>query len=177
MKWKIVVYFNSHPHEEDDVSPQEIFKRIVYFNSHPHEEDDNLFILLQNSGGISTHILTRRMTIIYSRNFLCSLISTHILTRRMTIIPGDVVEAAVFQLTSSRGGWRIDAMKKEIAELFQLTSSRGGWLKRIDLIVARYEFQLTSSRGGWPYLEHSNIVLSIFQLTSSRGGWLKYKMT
>ena len=36
------VYFNSHPHEEDDrnYSLQIFFSG--YFNSHPHEEDDGI---------------------------------------------------------------------------------------------------------------------------------------
>ena len=122
-------YFNSHPHEEDDVIVE---KRCVwrrYFNSHPHEEDDFstvvdiiqlvLFQLTSSRRGwrshltptpliyhISTHILTKRMTLLFP---LCSIrrlyfnshpheeddahasefplyqnISTHILTKRMT---------------------------------------------------------------------------------------------
>ena len=34
-------YFNSHPHEEDDCIPVAPDKSVMYFNSHPHEEDDN----------------------------------------------------------------------------------------------------------------------------------------
>ena len=33
-------YFNSHPHEEDDIGAKEHMKESMYFNSHPHEEDD-----------------------------------------------------------------------------------------------------------------------------------------
>ena len=32
--------FNSHPHEEDDVTKCADFLYTLYFNSHPHEEDD-----------------------------------------------------------------------------------------------------------------------------------------
>ena len=32
--------FNSHPHEEDDNSSCVCIYRLSYFNSHPHEEDD-----------------------------------------------------------------------------------------------------------------------------------------
>ena len=35
-------YFNSHPHEEDDVFPLPQTLLPCYFNSHPHEEDDTL---------------------------------------------------------------------------------------------------------------------------------------
>ena len=43
-------YFNSHPHEEDDVSMVRSCKGKKYFNSHPHEEDDNTgrYVLLGN---------------------------------------------------------------------------------------------------------------------------------
>ena len=55
-----------------------------YFNSHPHKEDDFDFCRSIWPIYISTHILTRRMTIVY-HNRTCSFdISTHILTRRMT---------------------------------------------------------------------------------------------
>ena len=55
-------YFNSHPHEEDDtVSHLDMYVH-MYFNSHPHEEDDIWSIGGKGHAGISTHILTRRMT-------------------------------------------------------------------------------------------------------------------
>ena len=79
------LYFNSHPHEEDDnpIRPYSFHQK--YFNSHPHEEDDFLLSVIAFLITISTHILTKRMTII---------VSIH---RKME----------VFQLTSSRRGWRI----------------------------------------------------------------------
>ena len=55
-------YFNSHPHEEDDLSDAVRSLHQRNFNSHPHEEDD---VREQQSNGlsdISTHILTKRMT-------------------------------------------------------------------------------------------------------------------
>ena len=76
------------------------------FNSHPHEEDDNMFSQFLINYNISTHILTKRMTVMYKLSKLrknnfnshpheeddvyCILsinyidISTHILTKRMT---------------------------------------------------------------------------------------------
>ena len=37
-------HFNSHPHEEDDISKQ-LYKTVVNnFNSHPHEEDDSCVV-------------------------------------------------------------------------------------------------------------------------------------
>ena len=55
--------FNSHPHEEDDGRHYERRKRICYFNSHPHEEDDHENQIYLSMTDISTHILTKRMTV------------------------------------------------------------------------------------------------------------------
>ena len=35
---------------------------ILYFNSHPHEEDDGMIMKVKVVKSISTHILTKRMT-------------------------------------------------------------------------------------------------------------------
>ena len=77
----------------------------TYFNSHPHEEDDGYGQDMTSQDDISTHILTRRMTMGCFSFRLCGDISTHILTRRMTHIRPFWVWLQVFQLTSSRGGW------------------------------------------------------------------------
>ena len=41
-------YFNSHPHEEDDLISPSNYSIPIYFNSHPHEEDDTVLHLLQS---------------------------------------------------------------------------------------------------------------------------------
>ena len=79
-----IQYFNSHPHEEDDKFREFAESVEKYFNSHPHEEDDTQRISQTNDQTISTHILTRRMTWILATSRLVIGISTHILTRRMT---------------------------------------------------------------------------------------------
>ena len=56
------IYFNSHPHEEDDTIQVSNPLQLFYFNSHPHEEDDSGHYLVRQGDGISTHILTKRMT-------------------------------------------------------------------------------------------------------------------
>ena len=56
-------HFNSHPHEEDDQSCCRVTDLDIYFNSHPHEEDDLVCAFLFPGYRISTHILTRRMTV------------------------------------------------------------------------------------------------------------------
>ena len=79
----------------------------THFNSHPHKEDDLVMAKHQFSLFISTHILTRRMTMVILGKSKKKLhISTHILTRRMTFLFFFFLDAFIFQLTSSQGGWR-----------------------------------------------------------------------
>ena len=77
----------------------------VNFNSHPHEEDDWFSY----------------PTCAYN----C--ISTHILTKRMTLTDNVFIPELVFQLTSSRRGWQYSIKILKIEVQFQLTSSRRGW--------------------------------------------------
>ena len=56
--------------------------------------------------GISTHILTKRMTFCYRVYFVIKIISTHILTKRMTLDGALIRADSIFQLTSSRRGWQ-----------------------------------------------------------------------
>ena len=58
-----VLYFNSHPHEEDDRFTAPFMAPSKYFNSHPHEEDDRVYKTDPIRSSISTHILTKRMTV------------------------------------------------------------------------------------------------------------------
>ena len=123
------LYFNSHPHEEDDGQWGNITGNYGNFNSHPHEEDDGILSFLwKTSAGISTHILTKRMTV------------------------SNVVDpvALSFQLTSSRRGWPNRSAHWSESPIFQLTSSRRGWRLILQVWYRRKLFQLTSSRRGWP---------------------------
>ena len=76
--------FNSQPHEEADCRSIQRMQGFSYFNSQPHEEADGpknptLFFYV-----ISTHSLTKRLTLSLS-SFFCPLsISTHSLTKRLT---------------------------------------------------------------------------------------------
>ena len=122
----VSTYFNSHPHEEDDNNQFSNFCCLRNFNSHPHEEDDGAFLFAPSIYIISTHILTKRMTILSNRMYhqtryfnshpheedddasmpeqVQSDISTHILTKRMTENEAGWMNNFIFQLTSSRRG-------------------------------------------------------------------------
>ena len=146
---RTLTYFNSHPHEEDDPAKSCKFLTNGYFNSHPHEEDD---------------IGMKKSTI--GKN-----ISTHILTKRMTAGSRLQNTKKVFQLTSSRRGWRRNILSQLWNGLFQLTSSRRGWPLLEVLKKTANLFQLTSSRRGWRWISWTCSNKQVFQLTSSRRGW------
>ena len=57
----------------------------MFFNSHPHKEDDQNNDVINDRIDFSTHILTRRMIVLFYQKSKEICFSTHILTRRMTI--------------------------------------------------------------------------------------------
>ena len=108
------------------------------------------------SGNISTHILTKRMTFsTLSLCNICSNISTHILTKRMTNPLILLITPLIFQLTSSRRGWPKVGRTQLLEQAFQLTSSRRGWRGFEAVSFMSNSFQLTSSRRGW----HSRTIM------------------
>ena len=194
---------------------------MVYFNSHPHEEDDVAYLELDSSKfQISTHILTKRMTwcnfrannkVIFQLTSsrrgwqeriksvpFCFYISTHILTKRMTShgwmcfknvkyfnshpheeddLDGsaELKTYILFQLTSSRRGWPVIIFLTTWSGTFQLTSSRRGWRSPCTCaFMLILSFQLTSSRRGWPFTGCCDKFTETFQLTSSRRGWQQF---
>ena len=186
-------YFNSHPHEEDDYHLLCTLSTLLYFNSHPHEEDDAIVNFTIPARDISTHILTKRMTWFKNQRYCRWIISTHILTKRMTFYCVSLSVLRLFQLTSSRRGWRYLLGMFVIVFVFQLTSSRRGWpfsiiqyfsyihisthilTKRMTwysilTMIGKKHFnshphEEDDSKIGTPY------VYGAFQLTSSRRGW------
>ena len=62
-KFLITSHFNSQPHEEADRHLQLSRFQCGYFNSQPHEEADEPVGTRPVRTGISTHSLTRRLTI------------------------------------------------------------------------------------------------------------------
>ena len=77
--------FNSHPHKEDDVRAQLCHRYYQYFNSHPHKEDDQPGItesLKQTDFNSHPH---KEDDCLVPKESPIFFISTHILTRRMTV--------------------------------------------------------------------------------------------
>ena len=115
-----LLYFNSHPHEEDDlsfsyslfrlstISTHILTKRMTllfkafaqslqYFNSHPHEEDDvrpqDPFLISLN---ISTHILTKRMTCTSTTGkCVYNYFNSHPHEEDDDMQPGDIIEYTI----------------------------------------------------------------------------------
>ena len=142
---------------------------------------------------ISTHILTRRMTLEFTQMLIESDISTHILTRRMTNSEIFRKYLQKFQLTSSQGGWPLPFITEQLSfrhfnshphkeddkdlYLFWWNQNISTHILTRRMTVSLWNrhtlsvFQLTSSQGGWPIASLNSVSLSVFQLTSSQGGW------
>ena len=77
----------------------------IYFNSHPHEEDDCERCQKEFEEGISTHILTKRMTIkVPGRDGNLYNFNSHPHEEDDVAEAGPEIIEMVFQLTSSRRG-------------------------------------------------------------------------
>ena len=78
-------YFNSQPHEEADIRIMFPTEPMYHFNSQPHEEADVAIMYDKHRPDISTHSLTKRLTV--QSIDICGpdVISTHSLTKRLTL--------------------------------------------------------------------------------------------
>ncbi len=146
---------------------------------------------------ISTHILTKRMTInVFWKNTNNKHFNSHPHEEDDQLFPWTAVFVKIFQLTSSRRGWlcfscpcrhsysisthiltkRMTPYRVSLicSTVFQLTSSRRGWPSAFFTPSTIPLFQLTSSRRGWPSWQSSSNLTSSFQLTSSRRGWRSF---
>ena len=156
------------------VSVQTPSPRILYFNSHPHEEDDDVSRLQpQTKEVISTHILTKRMTNLLNVHFCRNVfqltssrrgwppvpqsrsagyISTHILTKRMTQL------MLIFQLL-----FTINSTSYRRRLRYRC------WFVYFTFFISTHILtkRMTAFRNG-------NLMESIFQLTSSRRGWQQF---
>ena len=98
------LYFNSQPHEEADHTPNHVLKWIEYFNSQPHEEADvliycnSIHFTYFNSQPHEEADLTK------DEIYTCVCISTHSLTKRLTLRLVFPLPDQTFQLTASRRG-------------------------------------------------------------------------
>ena len=145
--------FNSHAHVERDQRQGRRFPQELYFNSHAHVERDRSYAWKVGQSAISTHTLTWSVT-----NCRCGLKAMQ-----------------TFQLTRSRGAWRLSSEERiraygdfnshahverdlhEVSDTITIScisTHTLTWsvtlLSKICLLIS--VFQLTRSRGAWPAL-------------------------
>ena len=78
----------------------------LFFNSHPHKEDDNNTTRILCKFFFSTHILTRRMTLLHAcQCYVLSLFNSHPHKEDDCTHHKTLLLLVTFQLTSSQGGW------------------------------------------------------------------------
>ena len=123
----VLMNFNSHAHVERDHSLALRVCSTNNFNSHAHVERDEQTIMSDDFLDISTHTLTWSVTFI-----VC------VRKKRFQ-----------FQLTRSRGAWRLCGTYSNGSDEFQLTRSRGAWPLFGTACLQYQQFQLTRSRGAW----------------------------
>ena len=146
---KAVEHFNSHAHVERDCNHHHIFLGdSISTHTLTWSVTENRPTKSRN-GVISTHTLTWSVTIASIVLDLISLISTHTLTWSVTNSRCMHIILSEFQLTRSRGAWRVQFFGLIRICTFQLTRSRGAWPINIFFHNLIYKFQLTRSRGAW----------------------------
>ena len=169
----------------------------MHFNSHPHKEDDgrwlytiflgSLFQLTSSQGGwlvffflssssasfISTHILTRRMTVSAAivASVSCPYFNSHPHKEDDLLYMGVDEEWLYFNSHPHKEDDHTKTVSENCGIIFQLTSSQGGWRYSSHVLPLKILFQLTSSQGGWPGKIPNSWMKVVFQLTSSQGGW------
>ena len=99
-----IFHFNSQPHKEADYHIRTEHIQLTYFNSQPHKEADGNKYWYSLTLNISTHSLTRRLTLADQIFGDFYVISTHSLTRRLTFRKTADRTKKIFQLTASQGG-------------------------------------------------------------------------
>ena len=90
------IYFNSQPHEEADLGNSLSLTFESYFNSQPHEEADWSEAEWVPDMGISTHSLTKRLTLPTALPASLRNISTHSLTKRLTTESHTQIDSATY---------------------------------------------------------------------------------
>ena len=102
-------------------------------------------------------------------------ISTHSLTRRLTMSGDTIVHRVLkFQLTASQGGWH--ERERPVCTMLYFNSQPH---KEADVMfqcdrATAFPFQLTASQGGWHNAFMFNSSSKTFQLTASQGGWRQF---
>ena len=101
---------------------------VVYFNSHPHEEDDGNCCINEMNLEIFQLTSSRRGWPFTSLSWFYNKVFQLTSSRRgWLLFAYEATVLPIFQLTSSRRGWRYCRNCLCYTDTFQLTSSRRGW--------------------------------------------------
>ena len=147
---QFLCHFNSHAHVERDNQLCYIHTRRSHFNSHAHVERDILYALkFILTAIISTHTLTWSVT--FTIWIIPDLmhISTHTLTWSVTNGLVSAVSGIWFQLTRSRGAWRLRHYRPALRRHFNSHAHVERDFDRGIMNANEIRFQLTRSRGAW----------------------------
>ena len=142
-------YFNSQPHKEADDQKGKIYERL-YISTHSLTRRLTVFNALTNNGEvISTHSLTRRLTKLGIEVKAKIIISTHSLTRRLTTLPitaADCLHISTHSLTRRLTGLPSNTSQMTIHFNSQPHKEADVGVEFNHNIIGR--FQLTASQGG-----------------------------
>ena len=181
------------------VSVQTPSPRILYFNSHPHEEDDDVSRLQpQTKEVISTHILTKRMTNSVSEPLAFCVFQLTSSRRGWQSVQRLEVPETDFNSHPHEEDDSPSSRQYQLREHFNSHPHEEDDISPTSGSFAKIPFQLTSSRRGWlNWCLYSNCYLHFnshpheeddvtaadlsispfsFQLTSSRRGWRHFAM-
>ena len=167
-------YFNSPPHKKNHIATTMI--NTVFFKISTHILTKRMTIIHSFAAPaiyISTHILTKRMTDGFPTFCILCVISTHILTKRMTTLQQLVRLSERYFNSHPHEEDDPDAAWQSATYCYFNSHPH----EEDDAIQRGFDnqaviFQLTSSRRGWQPVEGTLSTERAFQLTSSRRGWL-----
>ena len=146
------IYFNSQPHEEADRRGADRILWAAYFNSQPLEEADDSFSLSSVQCDISTHSLSKRLTILlelYWWNLYYFNSQPHEEADRL--LKWYPTRSSHFNSQPHEEADNSAIWVISILRVFQLTASRRGWPSVTNLCICKCSFQLTASRRGWQF--------------------------
>ena len=189
-----LLHFNSQPHEEADVTRNTVILQKQAFQLTASRRGWlNSLSYGDIISHISTHSLTKRLTVIWIRNYSMiphfnsqpheeadnlihsgcwqSIISTHSLTKRLTVIHGMPMTIPEFQLTASRRGWLLLFCFILLVNHFNSQpheeADQLGQYPSASLIISTHSLTKRLTR-----LSFAVFMFTSFQLTASRRGWL-----
>ena len=188
-------HFNSQPHKEADSLWRQYTGLGMYFNSQPHKEADGRFNQNSIRINISTHSLTRRLTIKTTKTIILvifqltasqggwlqltyywppiNLISTHSLTRRLTVYRGSLgIYPNNFNSQPHKEADRTPDFSQYSEKISTHSLTRRLTIQPVNHLFSA-EISTHSLTRRLTSASTNKLSALTFQLTASQGGWLK----